>query len=185
MTLVLSDYYSSHDYEWKFRTKGVETHLRFKKQHFTIIAQRTFPTAGSILAIPVQREPNIVPLVGQVLNLAGYTYTTSTHKPMNIQPRRIVESMLVLCWLSVIDAGPTWNQHWLNVAHLLRSTNICGGGSFPVLACLNWPVSNTRSIHCLPKFALILDYDYSGILFISSLLFQANYWKIRGVTSIT
>ena len=42
-------------------------------------------------------------------------YKVSTQKTQDI------DSMLVQCWASVVDDGPTLNQHWVNVSCLLRS----------------------------------------------------------------
>ena len=35
------------------------------------------------------------------------------------QRTRRIDPMLVLCWTTVCDAGPTWNQHWVNAWCLL------------------------------------------------------------------
>ena len=39
---------------------------------------------------------------------------------------RNFEPMLVWCWATVCDAGPTWNQHWLNMSCLLGEVELRG-----------------------------------------------------------
>ena len=38
------------------------------------------------------------------------------------QQTRDIESLLVQCWASVVDGGPTLNQQWLNVSCVLGKT---------------------------------------------------------------
>ena len=44
---------------------------------------------------------------------------------MATQQTRDVHQMLVQCWASVADGGPTLHQHWVNVSCLLGIDFIC------------------------------------------------------------
>ena len=44
-----------------------------------------------------------------------------------VQQTRYIEPLLVQCWSTVYDAGPTLNQQWLNVSCLLGH-GLCKGG---------------------------------------------------------
>ena len=46
---------------------------------------------------------------------AGKALTIHHHS----QRARDVDPMLVYCWATVVDGGPTISQHWVNVSHLL------------------------------------------------------------------
>ena len=54
----------------------------------------------------------------------GYGLETSARSegmfsPVRSQETRDIEALLVQCWASVVDGGPTLNQQWLNVSCLL------------------------------------------------------------------
>ena len=48
------------------------------------------------------------------------TLSGAVRPPVSLQQTRDIEPLLVQCWASVYDAGPTLNQQWLNVSCLLR-----------------------------------------------------------------
>ena len=70
------------------------------------------PTLGWSLLIPGCPRP--VPPVAAHTKRWPNTGTTLT------QQTRDVETVLVYCWISVCDAGPTSNQHWFNVPSCAR-----------------------------------------------------------------
>ena len=51
------------------------------------------------------------------------TYTTGRTRVYTLQIRD-VSPMLVQCWASVADSGPTLNQHWRTVSSLLGNVLI-------------------------------------------------------------
>ena len=61
----------------------------------------------------LRRRPNIETILGNVSFFMGIHHPT--------QQTRDIEPLLVQCWSTVYDAGPTLNQQWLNVSCLLGS----------------------------------------------------------------
>ena len=53
--------------------------------------------------------------VNVILALGHRVYDLPTQQTRDIEP------LLIQCWASVVDGGPTLNQQWLNVACLLGS----------------------------------------------------------------
>ena len=62
-----------------------------------------------MLRHPLRRWPNIGQTLGRCVVFAWYLLPIKAHCP-----RKTRSPMLILCWASVIDGGPTSNQHWVN-----------------------------------------------------------------------
>ena len=82
------------------------------------------PTMHTPLTL-LRRWVNCIMIVNITLIYIGLkTLFRNTHiKPMTRRPSqqtRDVQPMLFECWANVVDGGPTFKQHWLNVSCLLR-----------------------------------------------------------------
>ena len=77
--------------------------------------RRLWPNVGIMLAHRLRRWSNIMPTVGQRLVFAGIR----TSFRLGLSSSRDIEPLLVQCWASVVDGGPTLNHQWLNVSRLL------------------------------------------------------------------
>ena len=82
------------------------------------------PTGHTPLTL-LRRWVNCIMIVNITLIYIGLeTLFRNTHiKPMTkrlSQQTRDVQPMLFECWANVVDGGPTFKQHWLNVSCLLR-----------------------------------------------------------------
>ena len=62
----------------------------------------------------------LVVWISVILDLCMSAFTRKTRNWRVIaRQTRNVRPMLISCWATVGDGGPTWNQHWVNVSHLL------------------------------------------------------------------
>ena len=84
------------------------------------------------------------------------TADTVNNREISSYQAHDVEPMLLYCWATVCDAGPTLSQHWLNVPCLLRQQLLCKS-TYSAL-------SHNSYLPFIQFFYLFFFYEFDDIL---------------------
>ena len=111
--------------------------------HVTCMSWRIYRGPWFIIGISHSISEDVGPTSNQhtsyVIYLANQSRMRSHFSSVNVriisQQTRVVEQMLVECWPSVEDDGPTVNQHWFNVSCLLGFTISSTTAFQPMMFC--------------------------------------------------